>query len=91
VLCNFDNNQAAEEPADVTAMQSAIQKYIYGIGILGYNDINVITSDLMKVDKMQFQYPLRYRPSNYCFLCNCYLFSERCLLSECYLFDTVAS
>lgn len=57
VFCNFDDDQGSEEPADVTAMRSAVQQYADGVGILGYDDVNAVTTGLVQVDRMRFQYP----------------------------------
>jgi hypothetical protein len=38
-------------------MRSAIQQYADGVGILGYDDVNAVTSELMQADKMRFKYP----------------------------------
>jgi hypothetical protein len=68
VFCNFDDDQEAEEPADVTAMRSAIQQYADGMGILGYDDVNAVTSELMQADKMRFKYPWANDPGQRCVL-----------------------
>lgn len=57
VFCNFDSHQDRQEPADVTIMRTAIQRFADGIGILGYKDVNAIASTLPNMDRMRFQYP----------------------------------
>lgn len=66
VFCNFDDDQEGKEPADVTAMRSAIQQYADGMGILGYDDVNAVTSELMQIDRMRFQYPWANDPGQRC-------------------------
>lgn len=57
VFCNFDDKEDGEEPEDVTEMRRADQRFADSIGILGYDDMEVVISTLSSVDKIRFQYP----------------------------------
>ncbi|KAH7020659.1 hypothetical protein B0J12DRAFT_393722 [Macrophomina phaseolina] len=57
VFCNFDDEDAGDEPEDVTAMRMAIQQFADGIGILGYDDVDTVLSALSPIDRMRFEYP----------------------------------
>ncbi|CAI6226889.1 unnamed protein product [Periconia digitata] len=57
VFCNFDDNKEGEEPEDVTTMRTAIQQFADGVGILRYNNVDIMLPILPPIDKMRFQYP----------------------------------
>lgn len=56
VFCNFDDDMDGVEPEDVMLMRRAIQRFADGIGVLGYNNMDVVVSALPPIDRMRFQY-----------------------------------
>jgi hypothetical protein len=57
-FCNFGDTEEHEEGVDVVAMRNAIQSLADGVGILGYEDLNIVTALLSwPSDRKRFEYP----------------------------------
>lgn len=57
VFCNFEDDADGAEPEDVTVMRRAAQRFADGVGILGYDNMDAVTSALPPMDKIRFEYP----------------------------------
>lgn len=57
IFSNFDDDEDGEEPEDVIAIRTAIQRFADGIGILGYDNIDAVVAALPSMDRMRCQYP----------------------------------
>lgn len=68
IFCNFDDDVDGAEPADVTLMRRAIQRFADGIGVLGYDDMDAVVSALPPMDRMRFQYSWANDPQQRCIL-----------------------
>ena len=60
IFCNFDDEEE-EEPADVTNMRAAIQRYADGIGILAFEGVLdgaiQLLGPFVEMDRIRLQYP----------------------------------
>ncbi|KAH7111888.1 hypothetical protein B0J11DRAFT_554324 [Dendryphion nanum] len=56
VFCNFDDKEDGEEPEDVTEMRRADQRFADSIGILGYDDMEVVISTLSSANNVKQRY-----------------------------------
>ncbi|KAF1919806.1 hypothetical protein BDU57DRAFT_536750 [Ampelomyces quisqualis] len=56
-FCNFGDIEEHEQRVDVAAMRDAIQRLADGVGILGYENIHIITASLsLTLDRRRFGY-----------------------------------
>jgi hypothetical protein len=60
------HDQEGEELEDVTAMRRGTQQFMDGIGILGYDNVDAVASELDRIDRIRFQYPWASDPAQRC-------------------------
>ena len=61
---NFGSNEEGTVPADVTTILRVVQRFLNGIGTLGYDDMKPILPLLSEMDKMRLYSRLGLRRGN---------------------------